>query len=368
MPGVTDSAATIAKVHPAGLASAIDPSLTPYRSGPVSRFMAGLDALPGHGWWVPLGLALLLIGWAHAVQWASGRLRVGELDSFAAILAVYGPYALATGALGQRTARRALSTFWPATGWPDSEQAAWAYEFANIPARHESAALLVGLIGGFGALVGAPASVLGPEEGRLALFVAYAPTFALGYSLLAVGVVLTVRWLRLVARIHREATAIDPFDRAPVYAFSRLTVLTGLAYALGVYFSFTVNAAFQVGNVLALAFLGVSIVFAVAAFVAPLWGIHVRLVREKAVLLRDIERRMSQLTTEAYARMDARAYDSVSPIGSSLSGLNAMRERIVHLPTWPWPPQLLGGFISALLLPVIVYLLTRLVSTLLGTS
>jgi hypothetical protein len=58
----------------------------------------------------------------------------------------------------------------------------------------------------------------------------------------------------------------------------------------------------------------------------------------------------------------------MSPIGSSLAGLNAMRERIVHLPTWPWPPQLLGGFISALLLPVIAYLLTRLVSTLLGAS
>ena len=368
MPGVTDSAATIAEVHPAGVASAIDPSLAPYRAGPVSRFMAGLDALPGHGWWVPLGLALLLIGWAHAVLWASGRLRVGELDSLAAILAVYGPYALATGALGQRTARRALSTFWPATGWPDSDRATWAFEFANIPVRHESAALLVGLIGGFGALVGAPASMLGPEEGRLALFVAYAPAFALGYSLLAVGVVFTVRWLRLVARIHREATAIDPFDRAPVYAFSRLTVLVGLAYAIGVYFSFTVNAALQVGNVLALAFLAVSILFAVAAFVAPLWGIHVRLVREKGVLLRDIERRMNQLTTEAYARIDARAYDSMSPISSSLAGLNAMRERIVHLPTWPWPPQLLGGFISALLLPVIAYLLTRLVSTLLGAS
>ena len=47
--------------------------------------------------------------------------------------------------------------------------------------------------------------------------------------------------------------------------------------------------------------------------------------------------------------------------------LITLRDRASRLPTWPWPPQLLGGFVSALLLPVVVYLLTRFASTLVGT-
>ena len=46
--------------------------------------------------------------------------------------------------------------------------------------------------------------------------------------------------------------------------------------------------------------------------------------------------------------------------------VTALRERVVHLPTWPWSPQVLRGFLSALLLPVIVYLITRLISDNIG--
>jgi len=56
-------------------------------------------------------------------------------------------------------------------------------------------------------------SVLGGPADRLAVFIAYAPAFILGYGLLAPALVITLRWLSLVDRIHREANAIDPFDR-----------------------------------------------------------------------------------------------------------------------------------------------------------
>jgi len=35
--------------------------------------------------------------------------------------------------------------------------------------------------------------------------------------------------------------------------------------------------------------------------------------------------------------------------------------RIARLPTWPWPPNVLRGFLSALLLPVLVYVASRLI-------
>jgi hypothetical protein len=52
-------------------------------------------------------------------------------------------------------------------------------------------------------------------------------------------------------------------------------------------------------------------------------------------------------------------------INDALTGLGALRERIVRLPTWPWPPQIFRGFVSALLLPIVVFILTRLVAVIL---
>ncbi|HYM84005.1 MAG TPA: hypothetical protein VEY67_07635, partial [Candidatus Dormibacteraeota bacterium] len=106
--------------------------------------------------------------------------------------------------------------------------------------------------------------------------------------------------------------------------------------------------------------------FGLACFVLPLWGIHERLGHEKELLLREVEGRLSRLGTEMYRRVDAGDFDSTKVVSEALAGVTGLRERIVRLPTWPWPPQLLRGFLTTLLLPVVVYLLSRVIGTRLG--
>jgi hypothetical protein len=53
-------------------------------------------------------------------------------------------------------------------------------------------------------------------------------------------------------------------------------------------------------------------------------------------------------------------------MSDALAGMTTLRDGIQRLPTWPWPPQLLRGFVSALILPLVIYVLTRLVSTSFG--
>jgi hypothetical protein len=344
-------------------------SATPARvaRGPVSSVVFRLDGLPFRGLWLVALLLLAVIAWAHAVLWTSGRLAVGTIDWSSVILACYGPFGLATWTIGVGVARRALQSFWPATGWPIEAQPDWQRQFAHPPARLEWAAVALGGIGGVLALLASPASVLGPVDGRGAAYLAYAPAFLLGYVLSATGFLITLRWLTLVDRIHREATAIDPFDRVPVHAFSRLTVMTGLVYVVVMYFSFTVNGAFQAGNLPSLLFIAASGAFGIVVFIAPLWGIHGRLVDAKDALRLDAERRVTRLAVELNSRIDSGDFAGATSLTGTLSSLTALRERIDRLPTWPWPPQLLRGFVSALLLPVIVYVLTRAAGSVLGT-
>jgi hypothetical protein len=102
-------------------------------------------------------------------------------------------------------------------------------------------------------------------------------------------------------------------------------------------------------------------------FVVPLWGIHDRLVHEKAQLMAQAERRLGQVAAEMDRRIDAGAFATTKEITDTLAGVTLLRERVARLPTWPWPPQVLRGFLSALLAPIVVYVVARLVSAQFGT-
>ena len=59
-------------------------------------------------------------------------------------------------------------------------------------------------------------------------------------------------------------------------------------------------------------------------------------------------------------------FDSTKVVSDALAGVSDLRKRIFEVPTWPWRPQVLSGFLSALLLPVAVYLLTRAIGSQIG--
>ena len=336
------------------------------RPGTLSRFYLWADRLPGHGWWLYPALAVLELAWSHTILWATERLPLGTFDPTLTVSVVYGPYALGALTYLNHVAARALTAFWPATGWPDDDQPAWAAAFTTIRSGLSVPSLVLGTVVAVGAFLSAPASVVGLDDrSRLAYFAALAPIAILGYALTLLALAHTTRQLLLVARIHREATAIDPFDRAPVYAFSRFTAQIGLVFLLSSYYTLTFNGSFQSGNLIGVAVLGLVIALGAAGFVVPLWGIHGRLVSEKDALLVGVESRLTKLSLELYRRIDAGEFDGTK-IHEAIAATGAIRERIARLPTWPWPPQLFSGFLSALLLPVIVYLLSRVIGGRIG--
>jgi hypothetical protein len=332
------------------------------RPGVLSRSLAWIDALPGHGWWIYPLLFVGLFGWAHGVLWSTGEVPFGSTLQTVAVSLFYPPYTLAATALINRSASRALDAFWPATGWADEERSAWRYRFVHSPAGFGLAAFGIGVVVAAIAFLSASEQAFGGGGDRLAVFIAYFPVASLGYAVVMLAFVHTAHQLRLVARIHREATAIDPFDRTSVYAFSSMTALTGLAYAASGYFTLLFNGAYQAGNVVATVVVVTVFALAIVCFILPLWGVHDRLVDEKQVLAREVEVRLSRLTEEMYRRIELGDFEGTKAVGDSLVGVSAIRKRISDIPTWPWRPQVLSGFLSALLVPVAVYVLTRAIS------
>ena len=338
-----------------------------YRPSAASRFVAWVDVLPLRGLWVFPGLALLLFAWGHAILWASGRLPVGSIDLTVATGAVYGPYGLAVFAIINRIAIRSLDAFWPATGWPDSERPRWAYRFVTLPRGFDLVALAIGIPVSIGAFLSAPASFLGAAGDALVPRRGFPPAHDSRLQRLPAHPVPYRAPAAPRERIHREATAIDPFDREPVYAFSRLTVVTGLAYVLDrllrpgrerrvpgrqppVDRDPRRELRHRDGDVR-----------------RPAVG-HPRPARPReGGLLAQAERRLGTVAAEMDRRIDAGAFGTTKEITDTLAGATLLRERVARLPTWPWPPQVLRGFLSALFAPIVVYVVARLVSAQFGT-
>jgi hypothetical protein len=56
----------------------------------------------------------------------------------------------------------------------------------------------------------------------------------------------------------------------------------------------------------------------------------------------------------------------VTQLKDAMLGLIAERDVLNALPTWPWRPGTLAGFLSATVLPIILFLLQMGLSRLLG--
>ena len=68
---------------------------------------------------------------------------------------------------------------------------------------------------------------------------------------------------------------------------------------------------------------------------------------------------MRALLGELDEAIDARATDQVDALDRTISALRHQREIIGKLPTWPWSAGTIRGFGSALLLPMILFLIQR---------
>ena len=336
----------------------------PYPPSAINRLFVRVEALPGGGWWVYPMMVIALIAYHQAALWFTDGIPVGSLSLAGVPGIVYGPYGLALMHSVLRASGGAMDAFRPASGLTHAEFARRRYELITLPSGRVGIPLAIGVFVAIGSMLSAPPEGLAAYGAtRASAILVLGPAAIFGYGITAVGVYASIRTLALIRRLHTDATAVDLFDTAPIYAFSRVTFIVGVGYVFAAYYTFAFNKDFQVGNAFGLAAVASVVVLGVACFAVPLWSIHGRLAAEKAVLVHGVSQRAKVLQEALYRRVDEGNVSGIKDLTDAASGIQAASDRIARLPTWPWPPQVLRGFISALLLPVVVFLITRVVGS-----
>lgn len=339
--------------------SAATTTARPYGPSWANVVASWLERLPGPAWTAYVGamaLGILL----SAVE-ASGETTVRTSDTLA--ITYYGALPCAVLWLMHsldRTAGRALSTVGPLLQMDDAESAAMHYRLTIAPARPSALlALFAFALTPVGYILDPAASGVVGLTGQ-GLFFRYAWE-SLVTAVFLVLIYHTIRQLRLIAQIHDGIGRIDVFDQGPLYAFSQLTSRTALGLILLLAPSlFLLPSSADVSYVvIAVAWYAGAVLIAALAFVLPLRGMHDRLVTEKRRLQGEVGRRLTSTVKAIHVAVDAEDGGAIEARNRALSTLIAERELVNRIPTWPWSTGALTGFLSAVLLPIGLWLVTR---------
>ena len=291
-----------------------------------------------------------------ARAWADGSYPIGTFNAFHIWLAVQTPYLLALIRYLDGAAEAALRNFRPALKVSEEEYAELQYRLTTAPARPTLlgslagvavAVLILPLIPQYLSLLDwstGPASVIAYGL----LFLILGVQGALVYHI--------IHQLRLVSHVYAEHAIVNLFDLSPLYAFSGLTSQTAVGLLIYDYI-WLVAAPEMMSQPLGIGFSIFFAVVAIVTFVWPLLGIHGRLVQEKQRLLRESSQRLEAMFAKLYDRVDAGELHSIDELRVTMASLESGQSMLTRIPTWPWRSETLRGLVSALLLPLVVFVL-----------
>ncbi len=338
----------------------------PYKPSWVDRFMAAVERLPGPYWLIYLVLFGVEVGILHLVVWADGGMQRFQFESYTLILPIWLWGCLAIMTYLDRVALKSLREFRPLLEINDTAQRRLEYQFTTMPSS--------------------PVIKSGLFWSAVYVIMVYfiTPTMQQAYSLgsVAMGVWIvtglisffagsaiyyhTIRQLRLVNQTVRAVGHFNLFRLDPAYAFSRLTARTSIVWVL------LVTSTLVLGRIpasllsLMVAFYAVQITLALAAFALPIWSVHQCLVSEKRRLIAEHNLHVEATLQQLHRHVDEGDLGSTAGAGTALAGLAAEKDVLAKIPTWPWRTGTLAAILSALALPIILFLIQVALSRWLG--
>lgn len=342
--------------------SQAEDSAPPYPPSWVDRLSDWLEGLPGPTWAAYLGLMVIAV----AVSLAEPAIDAEEDPAIwvgGVFWGVVLPLSLWLFAYLSNVAGSAFDDFRPALATPDAAASRLRYRLTVTPAR--PALLILVASGVFDAVYylfdPVASNIVGLSPIGLAARFA-AETFFGG--LILVLVYQAFRQLRDVSRIHASAARIDLFRPTPLYAFSRYTSRAAIAIALIVIVPSLVGTA-QSQNatsffVIVLPWILAGFVAAAVVFVMPLRGMQQRITAEKRRLQTEVGIRIEDAIETMHDRIDADDPAGARAQHEVLQALVMERDLVEKLPTLPWRAGTLGAVISAVVAPLALFVVTRL--------
>lgn len=347
----------------------------PYPPSWLDRLQDWVDRLPVPYWLSYILLGVILLVPLTLIHWQFGAYPVGTISLLHVWVCVEISLLLAWMHYLDRAAAQALATARSTLNLNDADYTDLAYRLTHLPAR---TTLFVTLTISLLPISAFPFLINTSALGTITDFLQTTPNpltlggllivFAATWALFGVWFLHTIHQLRLINRIYAQSIHLNLYDPGPIYAFSGVTARSAILFILipivwpltepappeFASSSFYYNAFYYV--------IGAGV--ALIVFILPLWGIHIRLGKAKDGLLSQVGRRIESTTNALHQDADTRTWDNASKIKDMLVGLETEQRMIEKMPTFPWAPGTFRVLLSAILLPVFLFLIQFVITRL----
>jgi hypothetical protein len=338
----------------------------PYAPSWSDRHQAWVTRLPGPSWLYYAAVASVLVLFQAAVLWAEGAYPIGTLVAAHALIALMIPLFLALAHWLDDRASAAFASLRPALSASEQDAGRLRYQLTTLPARPALLASMAGLV--FILIMYVITDTAGSFDDLAEFPLSKALVLSL-YTLvwwfIAFFVYHTVHQLRMVHLVYTRHTRANLFRMRPLYGLSGLTALTGASLAGIIYGWLAINPDL-LAEPIALAIVLPLTLLALLAFGWPLLGIHGLLVEEKGRLTDECTLRLEATIAELHRRVDEGALAGMDDLNKTIASLELELNLLDKVPTWPWRPETVRLLLTALALPLGLWLLQYVLQRVMG--
>ena len=159
----------------------------------------------------------------------------------------------------------------------------------------------------------------------------------------------------LIVSFHKQIKQVDPFNLDPLRAFSRYTSAT----AIGMLLTTVVNSPF-ITDIEGLIFFAAFILLALAVFITPLIGLRNLINDERDQNLTEVMADIKNIAQKISKAIRANEEEKLGTLKSGMDSLLTYKSELLKIQTWPWKTGTIRSFSTAFLLPIFLWLITRI--------
>lgn len=334
----------------------------PYKPSWVDRYFDWIDKLPIPSWLFYLLLFLFTTTFANLPYWVEGLHPFFSFTAAASVGGLWLPVQQGATHLLDRSVKAALKSFRPAMKADKEEFARLLFEMENMPSG------IVLLMTVFIPVAITYMALFAPEifgnelqssAGRFLTVIG----FILGFLFAPILLYAAFRLVRLVNFAYTLTSEINLFKLQPLYALSSLTAKAGIALFLLVPLNYLQNIVlnpYGLGLEFVVVMTAIGGTIALAAFIVPLWATHIRIVEQKEEQLAKNGAQLSQLVELLAKHVENKKLEDMEQLEKGIAALLRVREAIEKTSTWPWESSTLRGLLSAVMLPIFLFVVQQI--------
>lgn len=332
----------------------------PYKASRLHKIYTWIDRLPGSYWLFSVFLFIIIGTLNNIVAWNNNVLKVGEINWNFAFTGFYFCYYFVSLDFLFRLANTSVLEFRHILNVTDVEFKKIVFEFTHLPARTTLVFFIIGAI--IGLTLGIYLLPTAPELNSSFPELEVSMYF-LSIGILFVAVYVLVRTLKLINRLFEKVENIDIFNQNSIYSISRYSAWLFIIPSVPTYLAYVLSPSFSsFTSYYFMAFLVAVYIIVMTVFWLAFRGVNLKLIFEKRQLMSEVNLRIKNTLILLNLRIDNKDFKNIVDLKETLESLKIEKEIIESLHTVPWKPSTITGLTTAIFLPLLVTVLSDLIT------